>query len=186
LPVEKSRSPAFRAWTTEAPAAGIVTLQAARIRELPLPDGARLEILHVPDSHSQNALADERVCVFRLHWRGWKLLLTSDAGMGTELEMLASGRDLRADVIIAGHHRTDASLSDRFLEAVDPQAIIASHADFPVAEKLDAAAVAYWKSRGIRVIHQGESGGVTIRVNEDGNLRLEGFADHSVTVLKRR
>lgn len=186
LPVEKARSPALDAWAEDAPKAGIRTLQAAAISGLPLPDGARLEILHVPDPHQQHAIADERVCVFRLHWRGWKLLFTSDAGVGTEQKMLASGRDLQADVIIAGRHRTDLSLGDRFLDAVRPQAIVASHADFPVAEKLDPGVVAFWKSRGIRVIHQGLSGGVTLRGDDDGNLRLEGFADKSVTVLKRR
>lgn len=186
LPVEKSRSPAFRSWVNNASAAGVKTIQAAGLKTIPMQDGAFLEILHVPDALSQNAVADDRVMISRLHWRGWKLLFTSDAGMKTERAMLDANQDLSADVVIAGRHRSDASLGDAFIKAVNPQAIIASHADFPVVEKLNLQQVAWWRSQAIRVIHQGESGGVTIRVDESGNLRLEGFADRSLMVLMPR
>ena len=186
LPVESSRSPAFRSWAHDAPLAGIAAIRAADRHELPLPDGARLEILHAPDARSQNATADDRVAIFRLHWRGWKLLFTSDAGVATESELLDAHTDVSADVIIAGRHRGDASPGDRFLDAVNPRAIVASHSDFPLAERLKPQTVDYWRSRGIKVIHQGESGGVTVRVDGSGNLRLEGFADQSIMILKPR
>jgi ComEC/Rec2-related protein len=186
LPVAHSRSSAFRAWRKDAPLAGIKTYQAADFHELPLPDAARLEVLLAPAPDAQNASADDRVAVFRLHWRGWKLLFTSDAGMATESELLDAHADVAADVIIAGRHRGDASLSDAFLDAVNPQAIVASHSAFPLSERLKPESVKYWRSRGIQVIHQGESGGVTLRIDEAGNLRLEGFADQSVMSLKPR
>lgn len=186
LPVRGSRSLTFQSWLKDAPLAGVKTLQAADLQDLPMPDGARLEILHAPDDRSRNAVADDRVVIFRLHWHGWKLLFTSDAGVRTEKEMLEMHRDVSADVIIAGRHRGDQSLSDPFLDAVNPQAIIASHSDFPIVEQLKPETVKYWRSRGIKVIPQGESGGVTLRVDEAENLRLEGFADQSVMVLKRR
>lgn len=186
MPVERSRSPGFRAWMNEAPAAGVKLRQAVEGRELAMPDGARLEVIHAPDPLSQNAVADDRVAIYRLHWRGWKLLFTSDAGLGTELELLDRNKDIRADVILAGRHRGDVTLCDRFLDAVDPQAIVASHSDFPTSERLKPEKVEYWGSRGIQVIHQGEAGGVTLRVDKQGNLRLEGFADRSVMVLTPR
>jgi beta-lactamase superfamily II metal-dependent hydrolase len=185
LPVERSRSPAFRSWANDAPVAGIQTLQAAAISNLPMPDGARLEILLAPDPLSQNAAADDRVTIFRLHWHGWKILFTSDAGISSESELLETHRDISADVIIAGRHRTDVSLTDPFLAAVNPQVIIASHADFPISEKLPPASVSYWKSRGIQVMHQGETGAVTLRIDEAGDLRLEGFVDKSLIILQR-
>lgn len=186
LPVERSRSPAFRSWLNEAPLAGIKTIQAAGISNLPLPDGAHLEILLVPEPISQNAAADDRVAIFRLHWHGWKLLFTSDAGISSESELLETHRDISADVIIAGRHRTDLFLTDPFLAAVNPQVIVASHADFPLAEKLQPETVSYWQSRGIQVMHQGETGAVTLRIDESGNLRLEGFVDKSLITLKPR
>jgi competence protein ComEC len=186
LPVSNGRSPGFQAWLQDAPRVGIRTFQAADLHDLAMPDGARLEIIHVADASAPHAAADDRVAIYRLHWRGWKILFTSDSGIGTELEMLDRGGDISADVIIAGHHTGDASLSDRFLDAVNPRAIVASHADFPVEERLDPSAVAYWRSRGIHVFPQGQTGGVTIRVDGSGNLRLEGFVDHSLVILKRR
>lgn len=186
LPVERSRSPAFRIWVNEAPSHGVKTLQAAAVRELPMPDGARLEIIRAADPKASNIPADDRVAIFRLHWRGWKLLFVSDAGMNTELELLETGKDVSADVIIAGHHGGDLNLGDRFLDAVNPQAIVASHSDFPSSEKLKPSAVSYWRARGIKVMHQGETGGVTVRVDDQGKLRLEGFANDSLEVLKHR
>ncbi len=186
LPVEESRSPAFRAWLSAAPRDGVRLLTAVPGSSLPLPDDASLEILHVADPATVNALADERVMVSRLHWRGWKFLLTSDAGVATEWEMLASGRDLTADVIIAGRNANDEALSDAFLDAVQPRLIIASHAEFPASEKLDPQTVDHWKSRGIQVVHQGESGGVSVQVDGAGNLRVLGFVDASEVILDHR
>jgi len=186
LPVERSRSPAFRAWRDDSAKAGIRVMAVSDVHHIPLAGGARLEVIHAPEPRAQSASADERVAIFRLHWHGWKLLLTSDAGMDTELELLDAEKDIAADVIIAGRNRSDLSLSDRFLDAVNPQAIIASHASFPVAEQLTPETVNYWKSQGIQVVHQGETGGVTLRVDEAGDLRLEGFVNQSVMILKRR
>lgn len=186
LPVERSRSPAFRAWSHDAAKAGVRVLAVADVEQIPLPDGAWLEVVHVPDPLTQSAAADERVAIFRMHWRGWKLLLTSDAGVSTEDKILESDADIAADVIIAGRNRSDQSLSDPFLDAVNPQAIVASHASFPVTENLSPESVGYWKSRGIQVVHQGESGGVTLRIDASGSLRLEGFADQSLITLRPR
>lgn len=186
LPVARSRSPAFRSWATDAPNAGVRTLQAADLRVLTMPHGTRLEILHAPDPFAQNAPADDRVAIYRLHWRGWKLLFTSDAGVHAESALLDARADVSADVIIAGRHRSHASLGDAFLDAVNPLAIVASHSAFPLTEQLKPQTVKYWRSRGIKVIHQGESGGVTVRVDAAGNLRLEGFADQSAMILKPR
>jgi beta-lactamase superfamily II metal-dependent hydrolase len=153
---------------------------------MPFPDGARLEVLHLPGPETRNALADERVAVFRLHWRGWKILLTGDTGMGAELRMLDAGTDASADVIVAGRNSTDISLCDRFIDAVAPRAIIASNPSYPENERLPSASVAYWKSHGIHVIDQGLSGGVTLSIGERGELAIEGFLTDKPLVLTPR
>lgn len=186
LPVKLSRSPSFRSWTEDAPRAGIRLRQAENGAALAFPDGARLEVLHAPNPLAKNALADDRVAVFRLHWRGWRILFTSDAGMGTELKMLDAGTDVAADLIIAGRHRGDLTLCDRFLNAVNPRAIIASNNAFPIEERLPQNTVEYWESRGIQVLDQAKSGGVTVRIDADGNLHLQGFLSTTPIVLKRR
>jgi competence protein ComEC len=186
LPVARSRSPALRAWAQAAPLAGIRVMQAKDLRWLPLPAGARLEILQVPDPFGQNVIADERVVIFRLHWQGWKILLTSDAGQAAEQKLLDSHQDLRADLIIAGHHRSDLSLSDPFLAAVNPQAILASNAAFPISERLSPRRTAYWKSRAIQLVDPVQTGGVTVTIDPQGQLCLAGFVDHSCLILNHR
>ncbi len=186
LPVGRARSPAYQAWLNDAPKDGIHTLQAAATAALPLPDGATLEILYAPDPASTVTRADERVAIYRLHWHGWKILFTSDAGMGTETKMLAQGGDLSADVIIAGRHQSDLSLSDAFLENVHPAAIIASNAEFPIEERLPPQQAAFWRASGIHVFDQEASGAVTLTVDAAGDLLLDGFIDHSSLRLKHR
>lgn len=186
LPVQDARSPAFQAWQKQGRQAGIALSQAAATGWLAFPDGAALEILQAPEARARGGMADERVAVFRLHWHGWKLLFTSDAGLGAEQRMLDRGVDVAADVIIAGHHRADLTLGDRFLAAVHPQVIITSNARFPAAERPAPSTVAYWQSRGIQVLDQGQTGGVTVRVDAAGRLRLEGFLSARPLVLTAR
>lgn len=186
LPVARSRSPTYQAWLAEAPAAGLLTVTASQVQTLPLPAGASLEILFAPDSKNPSKLADDRVAIFRLHWRGWKILLMSDAGFGTERRLLESGRDLSADVITAGRHARDLSLGDAFLKRVRPLAIIASNEPFPSEERLDPKQVRYWKSCGIQVFDQAQTGGVTVVPTATGELVLAGFVDHSTARLNRR
>jgi competence protein ComEC len=184
LPVTRSRSPSLRAWYEQAPHDDIRIHHAGTTSSLTLPDGAMLEVLHFPDPLAVNSRADDRVVVFRLHWRGWKILLTGDAGMGTERQMLDKLTDVSADVIIAGRHRTDITLCDRFLDAVKPRAIIASNASHPEGEAVPPAAIAYWKSRGIRVIDQRESGGVTLHMDNNDHLRIESFLGREPIILR--
>ena len=186
LPVRLSRSPAYRAWLEEAPKAGVRLHQVCVPGQVDFPAGATLEMLYAPDPDAVNVSADNRVAIYRLRWRGWKLLFTSDAGVGTERKLLDQGADVSADVIIAGRHSSDSSLGDEFLDAVNPQAIIASDASFPASEKLPPGTVDYWKSRGIRVCDQAATGAVTVRVDDDGKLRLEGFLTVEPVVLKAR
>jgi beta-lactamase superfamily II metal-dependent hydrolase len=99
--------------------------------------------------------------------------------------MLESRRDLGADVIVAGRHRHDSSMGDAFLAAVKPRAIVAGHADFPPEERVPAAWQAACENAGIRVFHQGRTGGVTLVPGEDGTLTLRGFVDGAEVVLRK-
>lgn len=186
LPVQLARSPSHRQWLRDAPAAGIRIFHAANIRSLAFPDEATLEVLHAPDPKALNTLADDRVALYRLHWRGWRILFTSDAGMGTELRLLDHARDVAADLIIAGRHRGDLTLCDRFLDAVQPMAIIASNPPYPATERIPPDAAAYWKSRGIQLIDQATTGGVTLTLDPAGRLVIDGFLSSAPIILHPR
>lgn len=187
VPVMRSRSPSYREWMDDSPQAGVRLLLAKATQVLPFPDQAVLEVVSAPSATAAvSALADDRVAIYRLHWRGWILLFTSDAGLATESKLLASGRDISADVIIAGCHRTDVSLGDAFVDAVHPRVMVVSNAKYPPVEVRSNTSISYWRSRGIVVMDQGQSGGITVRVDAAGCLCLEGFLDHAPVVLNPR
>jgi competence protein ComEC len=186
LPVEKSLSPAYRRWLDEAPAAGVKLLQAAKFSAVPMPDGARLEVIFSPPPLALQTLADDRVAIYRLHWRGWKILFINDGGHSAEAAILRAGTGVAADVIVAGRHSRDSSLGDDFLDAVGPQAIIASNAPFPLEERLPPRQADYWRSRGIQVVDQRRTGAATLRMDAGGGLVIEGFVDGSTLRLTRR
>lgn len=185
LPVERARSTAFRGVSTAAAERGIATTRGVRGQAYGISPSAWLEVLHEPDPQNWHAVADERVMVTRLHWHGWRILFTGDAGLATERRMRESGADLAADVIVAGRHRHDASLGDDFLAAVAPRAIVASHADHPPEERVPERWAAACEKRGIRMFHQGRSGAVTLVVEKDGALVIRGFLDGSELRLPR-
>lgn len=181
LPVERSRSPSYRDWQ----AGDFKALLAKPGLRLPFPDDATLEVLHAPDPLAWDAIADERVAIYRLNWRGWRILFVNDAGLRTERKLLASGQDLRADILIAGRHRTDLSLGDEFIKAVAPRAIVASNSPHPPEEQLDPRKVSWWRKSGIEVLDQRATGGVTITPEKDGSLMLKGFVDGRILRLTR-
>ncbi len=186
LPVDVGRSTALHSWKTNAAADGVMVRQAADVARIAGPDGAVWHRLNLPIPGPSPALADDRVAVWRLDWRGWRILFTSDAGFRTEHDLLQSHADIRADVIVAGKHRNDLSLGDDFLTAVDPQAILAKNPDYPAEERHTPQAIAAWKQRGIAFIDKSDVGGVTLTVDDAENLVISGFLTPDKPVVLRR
>jgi competence protein ComEC len=185
VPVSRARSSVFRDLVKTAENKHVPTLLGVPGKTYPVTPGTWLEVLHQPLPDDMNTVADERVMVLRLHWQGWRILFLGDAGWTTERLLMASGRDLSADIIVAGRHRRDSSLGDDFLAAVKPRAIIASHADFPSEERIPPRWAAHCQELGIHLFHQGQTGAVTIALESNNSLRLRGFLDRSELPLSR-
>lgn len=64
--------------------------------------------------------------VTRIRYGDTAFLLTGDAGARSEKEMLASGANLRADVLKVGHHGSSSSTTPAFLRAVAPKYAVIS------------------------------------------------------------
>lgn len=80
--------------------------------------------------------------VVRIQYKGISFLLTGDAEDLSEKEMLASGADLRADVLKVGHHGSNSSTTPEFLKSVSPKYAVISagagnHYGHPHQETLD-------------------------------------------------
>ena len=147
--------------------------------------GVSLEVLHAPNELSGKGRADDSGLVIRLDWHGWKIMFTGDAGFITETRLLASGIDLKADVIISGRNRTDFTGREAFYQAVSPQVIITTHAEFPENEQIPESWFKLTATLGIITVDQQQSGAVTLTI-EDQNLILSPTLPNARTITLKR
>jgi competence protein ComEC len=117
--------------------------------------------------------------VLRLVDGSVSFLLTGDAERPAEEQLAASGIDLKADLIKAGHHGSKTSSSDEFLDKVQPRYAVVSvgirsRFGHPNKEVLDR-----FQARGVRLLWTGRDGMVT--ANTDGStlsVSSYGTANH--------
>jgi beta-lactamase superfamily II metal-dependent hydrolase len=117
------------------------------------------EVIFPPAGFSA-AAADNQALVVQLHTASARVLLMSDSGETTERALIASGRDLRSDIIVKGQNRSGASGIEEFLNAVQPKLIVATSRPFPPVEAIDPQWVEKVRQRGIRLFRQDETGAV--------------------------
>ena len=128
-------------------------------REFRISSDVTAKILFPPPGFSASA-ADDQALVVQLSAGAAKILFTSDSGYATEKALLESGTDLRSDVLVKGQHHSGSSGSDDFLDAVQPQLIIATSRDFPQKERIPDEWDERAKARGIKLFRQDETGAV--------------------------
>lgn len=166
-----------------------------RLQELGIPkslmragDGIRIDrsttmtVLHPPPGLIKNE-ADDKVLVVRLDAGKSKILFLSDAGPATQEWLLDHLRDgLRADILVAGRHRSGIMIGSEFVDAVHPRAIVSTATHFPQSEAPDPLWEAWLAGRKIPLIRQDMTGAVRIEVRRD-RVRVLGFSDGSELVL---
>ncbi len=168
-----------------AASGGIRVLHPAKGDSIDLGGGAWGEVLLSTADGFVGSIADDRALVVRMHWKGWTLLWVGDSGRLTEEALLSSGTDLKSDVIIASIHESDLSLGDAFLASVDPKLIVLPR---PAGCEMDALRVLQkksWRRKGIRFLDQLETGGITVTVDDAGELVFRGFLDGSEMRLRK-
>jgi ComEC/Rec2-related protein len=121
-----------------------------------------------PPRGFQAKIADDQALVVQLTLaRNFRVLLMSDSGVATERSLLASGMDLRSDIIIKGQHHSGTSGSPEFLDAVRPRLIIATSRDFAENQRIKDDWAEMVKTRGIKLFRQDETGAVDVRFFRD-------------------
>ena len=110
--------------------------------------------------------------VLRITYKNVSFLFTGDAGQLSENEMIASGVNLRANVLKVGHHGSSTSTTHAFLNAVRPEIAIIpvgesnryGHPHQVVLDRLTQA--------GVRIFRTDTHG--TIVISSDGtNIRID-------------
>lgn len=88
--------------------------------------GATVEILAPTEDYVSKQPDNNDSLVMRLTYGARSFLLTGDMERGIEAKLLASGADLRADVLKVGHHGSRTSSSQPFIDAVAPSVALIS------------------------------------------------------------
>ena len=87
-------------------------------------------------------------------------------------QLLASGRDLRAQVLLAPHHGSDRSFLAAFYKAVQPELVLAS-CGFQNRYNYPGSRLRAWLARhGIPLLHTGESGQIRVSWPWTGPMRV--------------
>ncbi|MEP6698144.1 MAG: ComEC/Rec2 family competence protein [Verrucomicrobiota bacterium] len=161
------RSPIHRKLIDELARAGKSRRLCATGDELELSREVKARVLF-PSRDFQGDTADDQTLVVQLTVaQKWKILFMSDSGSETERMLLEGDRDLRSDIIIKGQHHSGNSGTDTFLDAVQPQAIIATSVAFPESERIKDDWAEGVRARGTKLFRQDETGAMKIEIFRD-------------------
>lgn len=108
---------------------------------------------------------NEASCVLRIGFGEFSALLTGDIERRTEaLLVVREGDNLRADLVLAPHHGSRTSSTQRFVETVQPALVIAAagHGNRWSFPKPDV--VARWQAAGADVLVTGGQGAISVEV----------------------
>ena len=124
-------------------------------------------VLH-PGPQDRYPVADENCLVLRGTLYGTRILLLSDLGIKGQNALLQRGVDLKADIIIAGLPNGGQTLTDDFLQAIQPQFIIVADSEFPSSERASSRLIERLAQKGVRVLYTRSAGAATIEFHEGG------------------
>ena len=129
---------------------------------------SQLEILYPDQSLLAKAVSDlnQSSIVMMLAYGKNKFLLTGDAGEEVERKLIDSGTNLSAEVLKVGHHGSQSSTSEEFLNQVKPNLAVISvgkdndfgHPNLRIVKRLERA--------GAKIYRTDENG--TVRIESDG------------------
>ncbi|MGJ8698200.1 MAG: ComEC/Rec2 family competence protein [Verrucomicrobiaceae bacterium] len=182
VPVLWARSPSYRDFVESAPE-GVVTV-GKRGQRYELSDDAWFEVLR-EGAEGVDTVADSRGMAVKVHWDGWKVLVTGDLGIVEEREMMGSGVDLSADVVVMGRHSKTYSGSYEFLKATGAKVVVVSSSHFPKKELTSERWLKVRENLGIEFYVQSDTGAVLMDFDGE-RLCVKAFLQpERLTILER-
>lgn len=141
---------------------------ADQAETIDLGEQAKLEILYPGESLLGKTFNDlnQSSIVAMLSYGQNKFLLTGDAGLEVEDKLIETGADLKAEVLKVGHHGSEYSTTEKFLEKVRPAIAVIEvgkgnqfgHPNLRIIKRLERV--------GARIYRTDEAG--TIKLVSDG------------------
>ncbi len=147
--------------------------------------GVTARILYPPAGLKAKAADDQALVVQLLIAGRHRVLLVSDSGVQTERSLLTGPNDLQSDILIKGQHFSGESGSAEFLDAVQPQLIVATSIDFPARERIPDDWARMIRERGIQLLRQDKTGAITLEFYRD-QWRATPFIDQPILRSKSR
>ncbi|MCC2667721.1 MAG: ComEC [Armatimonadetes bacterium] len=95
---------------------------------------------------------------------GARVLLTGDAGLPAERELIGTGPSLRADLLKVGHHGSEGSTGEELLAAVQPRLALISCGRRNRFGHPAPGALARLNAAGVPVVRTDRAGMITIRL----------------------
>ena len=136
--------------------------------EIEFTSTATLNLLHPIDAASTNLLDTDRnddSLVMKITYGEVDILFTGDIGKNAEFRLIASGRDLRSEILKVPHHGSRTSSSAPFLDAVQPRYAIFSLGQgnryrFPHADVVER-----YRARGCPMLRTDVAGAITLHTD---------------------
>ena len=90
-------------------------------------DGVRIEVIYAPEIAAKGQdMGNEASNVYRISYGQASFLITGDLTKENEQVILAQGKNIHSTVLKVGHHGSDTSSSEEFLQAVAPRYAVIS------------------------------------------------------------
>jgi len=138
-----------------------------------LGEKVKLAVLYPNQSLLNKTLSDlnDSSIIIKLICGQTKFLLTGDAGLPVEKALLESGADLSAEVLKVGHHGSEYSTSQEFLEKIRPKTAVISvgrdndfgHPNLRIIKRLERAGAEIYRT-DLNGTVKAMSDGVKVRI----------------------
>ncbi len=135
-------------------------------------------IFHPPNGRGAPR-ADDNSVVFKRRIGSWRILHVADLGADGQKQLLESGEDLAAEILIAGMPERDEPLPDELLAAVRPRAIVLGTTRYPYTSEGTPELKARLERTGASVLCLTDTDAVTIRIHRDA-CRISGMSGTAI------
>ena len=124
-------------------------------------------IMHVLSAETDVSNTNNYSIVLKVSFGQMDMIMTGDAETQIEEKILESGVDIDAEILKAGHHGSDTSNSEEFLDAISPDYVLISAGlgnkhEHPIKEVMER-----FEERNIEVYRTDESGSVVVTITTD-------------------
>ena len=148
-------------------------------QRVPFGRDTALEVLWPPAAAADDLEANDASLVLRLTHAGRTILFTGDIQNAAMRELLKDPARLRADVLVAPHHGSSETLTDEFVAAVDPAAIVSSNDRTLSRKQVDFESL----TGGRPLLRTHKAGAISIEVGADGRVEVRPYVGGAPAVI---